>query len=78
MSEGGSLVSALTPHSADVTIQRFNASTRQGGKVQTSFGNVESEDQTPFAAFLAGLPHGFGGFCDARIISIAGLWEPVR
>ena len=33
---------------------------------------MESEDQTPFAAFLAGLPHGFGGFGDARIISIAG------
>src|SRR6266446_9700384 len=45
---------------------------RQGGKVQTSLGNVESEDQTPFPAFLAGLSHGVGGFCDSRIISIAG------
>ena len=44
---GGSLVSALTPYSDDVTLQRFNASTRQRGEpIQTSLGIVEGEDQT--------------------------------
>ena len=43
MSEGGSLVSALTPHSADVTIQRFNAPRRQSPNVVRKCGKCRSD-----------------------------------